>query len=524
LLAQAIGADMGGALRARRLHALIPWGEGPHVSALTLLPVAILCLDLALVKRKPLYYLLAALSMASVVLTNWLAGFALAMAVFSYLLANNTRRNWLTGLGVGVLSYLLAMPWVPPSTINAIQWNARTVGDYAHVYQALPTYAALGLAAALALKYLFQRWKTPAFLQFFLLFAFFMSAITLAAEWAHVAIVPQPNRYHLEMEMGLCLAGVFLARSVVGRLPRRALPIVVCALLILGYSQTIRYRRFARELIRPIDIRQTTEYKTALWFGQHMNGSRVMAPGSTSFWMNAFTDTPQLAGGFDQGVTNWQVRIATYIIYSGDGAGDKAGEIAVLWLKAFGVQAIAVGGPKSGEHYKPFRNPERFASLLEELWRDGDDRIYRVPSRSPSLAHVVRLGDLAPRPPINGIDIEPIQPYVAALENPALPEASFRWRNRRSAEITADLEPGQILSVQISHHPGWRATVKGQPRRVFSDGLGLMAIEPDCTGRCTVEIVYDGGTEMRIARWLSWMSLTGCLIWSAGSLALARHC
>src|ERR1700722_17581474 len=37
-----VARDMGSAFRPRRLHALVYWGEGPHVSAMTLLPVAFL--------------------------------------------------------------------------------------------------------------------------------------------------------------------------------------------------------------------------------------------------------------------------------------------------------------------------------------------------------------------------------------------------------------------------------------------------------------------------------------------------
>ena len=30
-----------------------------------------------------------------------------------------------------------------------------------------------------------------------------------------------------------------------------------------------------------------------------------------------------------------------------------------------------------------------------------------------------------------------------------------------------------------------------------------MYIEPQCSGACAIEIVYDGGTEMRVAHWTS---------------------
>ena len=47
LLVPEIAADMGSAFGARRLHALVRYGEGPHIAAMTLLPVALMALDRA---------------------------------------------------------------------------------------------------------------------------------------------------------------------------------------------------------------------------------------------------------------------------------------------------------------------------------------------------------------------------------------------------------------------------------------------------------------------------------------------
>ena len=520
-LIQHVRVDLGSALHARRLQTLTFYGDGPHVSALSLLPIALLCLDTAVKKRTPLYYLLAAISMAGVVLTNWLGAVALAAAVVSYLLAktpgtaqSSARGVWLTVFGIGVLAYLLASPWIPPSTIKVIAFNAQTTGaDYTQVYKSVPTYIGLGIIAVLLLKYLTYRWNLPQFLQFCLFFSFFMSSVTLAAEWGNIFVVPQPHRYHLEMELALCLTGVFVLRLLLDRAPRWSKVAIACVLLLLAGSQVHRYRRFARHLIQPINMHARTEYKTAMWFDRHMNGRRVMVPGTSSYWLNAFTNIPQLAGGFEQGTPNWQNRVALYVIYSGENAGEKDGEIAVLWLKAFGVHAVAVGGPHSGEHYKPFRNPKKFEGLLEVAWRDGDDVIYRVPHRSNSLAHIASPHEIVGRSPINGLDVDPIRPYVAALEDPTRPLASFHWHSRDSARIIADLDPKQLLSVQMTYHPGWQATVNGSPRRIFSDGLGLLVVAPRCHGECTVELTYDGGLEMRVASWISWLSFAGCFSW-----------
>lgn len=48
ILVPAIGADAGGALHPRRLQALVVYGEAPHIAALALLPVALVCFHRAL--------------------------------------------------------------------------------------------------------------------------------------------------------------------------------------------------------------------------------------------------------------------------------------------------------------------------------------------------------------------------------------------------------------------------------------------------------------------------------------------
>jgi uncharacterized membrane protein YfhO len=125
----------------------------------------------------------------------------------------------------------------------------------------------------------------------------------------------------------------------------------------------------------------------------------------------------------------------------------------------------------------------------------------------------MKPGDLAPRTPAGGLDVDPLRPYVAALDNPAYPEAELRWLAPSRAAITANLERSQILSVQVNYHTGWHARANGRPCRVTADRLGLLVIEPACDGRCTVELSYDGGAEMWLARILSWCAMLAGIVW-----------
>lgn len=85
------------------------------------------------------------------------------------------------------------------------------------------------------------------------------------------------------------------------------------------------------------------------------------------------------------------------------------------------------------------------------------------------------------------------------------------------------MAPEQILSVQISYHSGWRAFVNSQPRRLYGDNLGQIAIEPRCVGPCTVEISYDEGME-RILTWLSACAVAvGGVFWIAADALLRKR-
>lgn len=489
--------ELGSAFHPRRLQTLVFYGEGPHVAGLALLALSVLLLDIAIDKRRPHWYVTAALAFAATALTNWLSAAALGFAVLAYLLARPTRRALLTAVAVALLAYAFAAPWIPPSTVRTFQINSQDVEGNYRQYAALLPVRALILAAALAILKYFLR--APRTLQFGVYFTAISGAIVLTWDYAGIAVVPQPHRYQLELEMGIAILVPFTFRA-----PR----LVWVTALAAAAPLVVEQRRYARLIIRPVDMSRRIEYRSARWIDANLRGKRVLTPGSVMYWLNAFTDTAQLGGADAQGATNYQTRVAEYVIESSYMTGDRDLEISLTWLKAFGVDAIEAGGPKSGEFYKPIKNPAKFAGAIPELWRDGDDAIYAVPRGRASLAHVVRAADLPSRTPIHGLDIEPLKRYVEAIEDPSQPEAELRWTSRHSAQVRATVKPGQVISVQITYHPGWHATAPLRP-----DALGQMVIEPACDGPCTINLDYDGGTEMRVARALCWLALAGSAVW-----------
>src|ERR1035438_3455800 len=57
------------------------------------------------------------------------------------------------------------------------------------------------------------------------------------------------------------------------------------------------------------------------------------------------------------------------------------------------------------------------------------------------------------------------------------------------------------------HNPAWRAQANGISCKTRRDALGLIVLEPECNGRCAIDLFYDGlsvaakkGTKMA-AKW-----------------------
>jgi hypothetical protein len=500
-LVREVRGDSFGWFGPRRLVTLVRYGEGPHLLSMLFLPVAIALLHVALEKRKPAWYMLAALAMAAVVLSNWIGGFALALGLAAYLLAGfgGVRGRWLPAAAIGCWAYAMAMPWIPPSTIATIRANAPLVGGRFDSDLRHKLIVAAFIGAMLLLAWALSRWKLAPRVRFGALFVFGLAVIALGGYWFHLKLLPQPERYHLEMDLAFWLLAALA-------LPVRPRPALWAALALVCVPVAVRQAVVAHRMSAPIKIESTVEYRVSTWLASNLPGQRVFAPGTIGFWMNAFSDTPMLTGGFDNGIRNTFLQDVNYQIYAGDRR-----EIMLDWLKAFGCDAVVGGGPDSREVYHPYAHPERFDGM-QELWREGGDVIYAVPRARRSLAHAVRASDLVlERPP--SYYSAPLKQYLAALDDPVLPAAGFRWLGPADAEIAADLRPEHLLSVQVTWDPGWSALVNGEARRVWGDTLGQMVVEPRCDGPCTVRLRFDGGGEMRFARTLSDAALGGGVLW-----------
>jgi hypothetical protein len=386
--------------------------------------------------------------------------------------------------------------------IRAIRTNPTAGGDLRYTAASWIALAILS-GGYLLLWSVLRRAKTTAHVQFFALFGYVFTAIVAAWYVWRVAVIPQPSRYQLEMDLALLLAVVFGGAAILDRLPRRVRSAAVVVVMICLALETIHSVSYARGLIRSIEPGRLSEYRIAKWMDRNRHGERAFIAGSSSFLYNVFTDNPQFQGGHIQFAVNRFIPGAVYQIQSGTNGGARSAEVSVLWLKAFGAHAIAVSGPKSTDAYKAFADPRKFDGVLPLLWREGDDAIYEVPSRSPSLAHVIPAAAVVKRIPIHGLDIEPVVPYVAALDDPQYPLATFQWKGMSAAEIRATVDRGQVIAVQVTYDPGWEAYANGRRQPVRGDAIGLMVIDPECHGPCEISLRYTGGKDRVATRAMS---------------------
>lgn len=508
-LVEAFRGDAGGWDAPRRLHALLLYGEGPHGTAMTLLPLALIALDYALAKRRPIPVYLAALALAAVVLTNWLGAFALAAAVVALLLAKPEGLRFPTlawAAGIGALSYVLVAVWIPPSNIADIRHNAQyTVGTYPVGWTNVLIWTATA-AAALGLRWLLPARPQLVLIRWCALFGLFMAVLTLGDAWFGLHALPQPDRYHVELEIPICLALAWLGGSLVGRVPRPyGTTLATAALTAVAAYGLHAYRGFAAEWLKPGQLTETSEYKAIEAIKTRAEGERLALRGIAAYWLNAFTDNPQFGGGFDQGIVNRTIPA----IRHGFGAEAVGADKMIAWLEIYGIEAIAAGGP----FHWDFAH-ERLRDHLPELWRyDDSSALYSIPNAQGPPFRVITPATRPVRTPHDAADLEPVQALLSALRDPTLPRPNAAQNSPNHWTIEANLESEHLIWAQITYHRGWRITANGQTRRILENPLGMMTLEPRCQGPCEIQLIYDGGSEHKLLRALAWAAWLALPLW-----------
>ncbi|MBV8820033.1 MAG: hypothetical protein JO022_16835, partial [Acidobacteriaceae bacterium] len=278
-----VRGDVGGWSYPRRLHTMVAYGEAAHNIVLALLPLALLLIWLAVTRKQWHWNLLAGCSMAVLVLMNAFAAVDLGLATACLVAFYGGFKRMLL---IGPAAYLSICPFLTPSLIQTIRKDSALSGF--HVTSAALRVDALIVSGAILIWFWLRR-RSP-FDGLVLSLAWIFTVIASFAHWFGIAVLPQSERYHLEMELTICLAFVFAIRSLLR-------PMGTGILIGVLATQFLVYRTYARELIKKNDITNSVEYRLARWIGTNLPGKRIMAGGEFGFWFNVFADNAQFKGG-----------------------------------------------------------------------------------------------------------------------------------------------------------------------------------------------------------------------------------
>ncbi len=453
---------------------------------------------------------------------NWVAALALAICCLLLLLtlAGSSRatgfRAWRV-LAAAAWGYGLACFWLTPSFIRTVAFNwPLDAFDYRLQRPQILLLASIP-AVVLIVHFVFSRLFPRHYYLRFVTLAFLVFAwVVLWFYGSGVDTIPESRRYALEMEFFLVvfLFEIFRLSMRAPIAPLRYFAVYAAlAIFLSGWGQVRKFATQGFAARRPAPVDSTIEYRAAQRLAALHPQGRVFASGGLRFRLDSWFEIPQVGGGFESGLTNRMPLNLSYQIRTGvNSTPQSEGADAVRELKTLGAEYVVVHGPKSREHYRDFKNPRKFDGLLEAVWHEEDDTIYRVPFSS--LAHSVGPHELSMWRP--GVLLPATDPYSMALDDTSRPRMAVSWRGPSRLDIQGPVAPGQVVSLQVNYDPDWRAEQDGRPIAIGRDGLGFMFLRANAAPEAHIRLKYHGSTEQRV------MAILSAMIW-IGSLSSWFH-
>lgn len=482
-----------------RVQVLIKYGEGPHTVGIMLLFASLLLVRRAATQPGFPILLAAALALAATVLTNWVAGLALAFAVLMLQLVHwgDTGFSHRRVILAGLLGYAFSAFWLTPSFIAQMAYNWPQ-DAFGFQFQFLERTAMVAWAVSLLLiRLAFYKLPAHRYTCWLLLCCFGYGLPVILFYSFGINAFPESRRYALEFEFCLLLLAVEILRLLLSQRRFAARTLVRFALLVLLLQQTpyaSRYISHRYQKWQLVDKEQTTEFRVANALANLHPTGRVFATGGTRFRLNSWFPIQQVGGVFETGLKTRLPLIISYQVRTDLGlAKGREADESILLLRAFAVEYIVVHGPNSEEFYRDYKNPRKFDGVLEKVWEEKDDAIYRLqPIR---FAHLVKTAEI-PTITIQYGYQKPWYPYVNALLDPTRPELQFRWANARHATITGAMPQGMHVGFAIPWDPNFRAYINGTtPVKLRANSTGLMVSDALPANTNSLDLRFEPSAE-----------------------------
>lgn len=519
-----------------RLEILTFYGEGPHISGLTVTPIAALTFLQAL--RKPAFknYALAGLAIALVALFNLIAlyGLALILAVIflSEIVRENKTRKLKSAVWCGLIAYGLSAFQYDLSFISASAAFGG-VGNVAFSWVD-GVVALMGIAILLALfSHLFSnRPMLQPWLICTLWIAIFSTIIS--AWYFDLYLAPQPNRYTPELAMGLAiligltltvfgdfLSGIFssLIESEVSSNLTKI--IFTSILIIMVFSTSLPSLTASLTLAQPnTHITETAEYQIATWLESHIKDERVYATGTIAFWLNVFSNIPQLRGGSDQAATNpWWAHV-TYQINTGSN-----GTVAVLWAKALNIKYIVVNYPNSSTPYIDYFYPQKFEEILPLKHSHNGFAIFEVPIGNPASVQPVDVSKFKQLKPIsNVLDTDNLRNYIELIDAPIPVSCDYQVENTDKIIIRLQNSTQNTgVLVKMTFDERWKAYVDGHSVPITPVGPYFMLVNADKLGAYEIDLICERSLSEIFGMVVTAATIISLLAYSARRILRGRE-
>jgi hypothetical protein len=498
-------------LAPERLWVLLRYGEGPHISAVALLPFALAFAWWGLERRRPASLAAAAVFCALVALTNFYGATALAIfypiAVWSVWVTSRDNRVWLRAAAIPALAYGLAAFWLTPSYLRITVENLRLVSSPGNRWSMALLLAAAALFLLVSLRAASGE-PRRAYAVFVSGGLLLVGLNVLGHYYFGVRVIGEPGRLVPELDLAIILVTTETLRALWSwrsKFPARVRLARGMALVVVLYGAWIarHYVRHAWELYpREWDYRQRAEYRMSDWMAEHLPQARTLVAGSIRFWWDTWHDLAQTGGGSEQGVLNPHVIPAQWELTLGPNP-----EMAVRWLMALGADAVIVTDKQSQEVYHDFTYPQKFKGMLAVLYDDHQGNVvYQVPRRYPSLARVVDTARLQVLQPLTQTNLEALRAYTAVVEQGPDSPATTAWNGTDGMRIHARVAEDQSILVQVTYDPAWHAYLDGRALPVHKDAVdfGVIDVPP---GEHDIAYIFETPLENRIGWGMTLVSL-----------------
>ncbi len=509
-------------LQPQRLGVLVKYGEGPHMSSLALIPIALAFTWLAIEKRRPWAVGLAAVFSAWVAANNFYGATALAVfypiLIWAFWITRQEKRILAPALAIPALAYGLTAFWLVPSYVKVTAANMKYVSEHGTTWS---IWVALIVAVAFAVTTgRFARAKPAHTWSVFVLgCVVFFSLNVLGNYYFNFRVAGEPMRLLPELDMIYIMAIVLLLRWMWNR-PGMPLRVVAAILVVAAFWTTRGYLRYAWHTF-PLwpDYQSRVEYRVTDWLYKNMPDARIYPTGSVRFWFDAWHDLAQLGGGSDQGILNGQVEPAQWETNLGPNA-----EPTVLWMQSMGVDVVYVADQRSQEVFKDFQYPKKLAGVLPVVFDDQHgNTLYRVPRRYPARVRVVDTHILnTVQPPRFNDDVEYLRAYAGMLESGPASPVTLTRQGTDAMRVDARIQSGQSLVVQESYDPAWHAWAEGKPVAIRKDPMGMMALDP-LPGDHHIFFMFVTPLENQVGRVLTLLALAIVVALVALGIRRERH-